>query len=176
MNLLITSLFCLLILWSTQVCGAWVIPLVKLPIPTLDCHSLNGMIGIVSKKFFPNFSIGSPTALPSELDLIAAKTIVHKSPIAKKLTISQENRSSVHHRSKSWNSISEIPATLNVWLPLLFCIGSIWRFWAISGAIFWFSHPLNPLISAVIKIRERLNAATVTTGAKMMPMTLLMLI
>ena len=92
--------------------GAWLRTVAALPIPTFCHHSPNGKIGSVLKTLAPNFSIGAPIAFPSAFALIAAKRIVRRSPIAKKFTISHENRSSEPHRSKFLNSNSEEPATL----------------------------------------------------------------
>lgn len=95
------------------------------------------------------------------------------SPIAKKFTTSRENRSKVPHRSKSLNSSSEDPATLNAVFPVCIgLIGSIWKLFATCSEIPELLSHLNPLMSAVMKINEILSAATVTTGAKISLITL----
>ena len=109
---------------------------------------------------------------PSSFALIAEKSIVHKSPIAKKLTTNHENRSSDHPRSKFVNSNSEVLAILSVVLPFLLGINSILKLLETSFEIWVLSSDLNPLISAVINISERLSAATVITGAKISLKTL----
>ena len=108
-----TVCFCSVSLLVIRFCGAWVRPLIALLIPTLSFHSLNGMIGSVPKIFCPTSWTFVLMKSPSALALIAAKRIVHKIPIAKKLTTSHENRSSDHPRSKFLNSNSVDPPTRN---------------------------------------------------------------
>ena len=83
------------------------------PTPTLSHHLPNGSTGIVWKTLAPNSCIPPPIFSPRAFALIAAKSMVRKSPIAKKFTINHENRSSDPHRSKFLNSNSEDHPTLN---------------------------------------------------------------
>ena len=108
--------------------------------------------------------------LPSSLDFIAAKKIIRISPIAKKFTINQENRSIACPQGSLENSKeaihSKLIASFPVYLASIDCMPSA------SWMAEFVSVLENPLTSAVIKISEILSAATVTTGAKIIHITL----
>jgi hypothetical protein len=86
--------------------------------------------------------------------------------------MSQENQSIASHQGNLVNSISVIPSQLRASRPFSacnFCVPNE----SLNAALE--SGDLNPLTNAVIKIKEILNAATVTTGAKTIPMIALRL-
>lgn len=161
--------FCALSLSLIHLSGAHLRTLAALPTPILSPPAPIGKTGIVLNTFSPNDCIGAPTAFPSALALSAAKKIIRISPIAKKLTISRENRSIASHRGSLVNSscaifqktIASLPVStgVTVCVPRDSCICSLEP------------EELNPLTSAVIKMSEMLRAATVITGAKMIPIT-----
>jgi len=121
--------------------------------------------------FFPKVSTFPPISSPNLLALSAAKKIIRISPIAKKFIISQENRSIAPHQDNLENSkeameSKTIPSFQGVTsLAGSFCTPSVWWIAAVL------SLEVNPLTSAVIKISEILRAVTVTTGAKIIPIT-----
>jgi len=107
--------------------------------------------------------------LPSSLDFNAAKKIIRISPIAKKFTINRENQSMAAHRGSLENSKEAThqiaTASYQVCIAAIVCMPSVSWIAAVE------SLEVNPLTRAVIKISDILNAATVITGAKMIPMT-----
>ena len=155
-------------LFLTRVSGAAFNTLAALPTPTLLPHSPIGKIGIVWKKFCPKSCIFCPAHFPISFALIAAKTIIHMSPMAKKFTINRENQSIASHHGSLVNSISatllKLMASLPVCMAVIFCVPNVWF---ISTEL----DDVKPLTSAVMKISEILSAATVTTGAKIIHMT-----
>ncbi len=142
-----------------------------LPTPIRD-QLLVGMIGRVWKKLDQKVCTFPQILSPSLLALIAANTIIHISPIAKKLINIQENRSNASPRLSLVNSNSKSPKTLIV---SVFSVDSIGSICIASWKASELHEEENPLMSADIKIKERLSAATVITGAKTIPMTLLIL-
>ncbi|MEI6774958.1 MAG: hypothetical protein WCL18_09680 [bacterium] len=158
---------CALSLCLIRVSGAHLRTVAALPIPT---HQPIGKIGSVWKNFEPKSSTVLPTDFPSSLALIAAKTIIHMSPIAKKFTISQENQSIASHQGSLENSKEAIHQPM---LTASFQVDVACVDWIPSTSLIadLLSLALKPLTRAVIKISEMLRAATVMTGAKIMPIT-----
>lgn len=107
--------------------------------------------------------------LPSSLDFSAAKKIIRISPIAKKFTINRENQSIAAHRGSLENSREAThpiaTASYPVFIGVIVCMPRVSWIAAVE------SLEEKPLTKAVIKISEILNAATVITGAKIIPMT-----
>ena len=152
--------------FSARLSGDLLSSFVRLPIP---CHHAIGKIGSDLNAVSPKSCTLLPIPSPILLDLIAAKTIIHISPIAKKFTISQENRSIASHQGNLENSKLVIPPKFKASFPVV--SGFILVIPSVSLIAELVFGEVNPLTSAVMKIREILRAATVITGAKMIHIT-----